>query len=147
MELIQWRHAEAEEGVPDLERQLTEKGQRQAAKMAAFLRSRLPKNTRIIVSPALRAQQTAHALTRHFETEPRIGPGASAQAALEAAGWPDGDTACTLLVGHQPYLGEIAALLLTGSEDSFSIRKGAVWWLEQRDGKLGVRLVMSPDLV
>ncbi len=147
MELILWRHAEAEEGGPDLERRLTQKGQRQAAKMAAFLRSRLPKNTRIVVSPALRARQTVHALTRHFDTEARIGPGASARAALEAAGWPDGDAACTLLVGHQPYLGEIAALLLAGSLDSFSIRKGAVWWLEQRDAKPGVRLVMSPDLV
>ncbi len=125
MELILWRHAEAEESVPDFERQLTEKGERQAAKMAAFLRSRLPKRTRIIVSPALRALQTAHALTRHVETEPRIRPGATARAALEAAGWPDGDESI-LLVGHQPYLGEIAALLLTGREDSFSIRKGAV---------------------
>lgn len=147
MELILWRHAEAEEGVPDLERQLTEKGQRQAAKMAVFLRSRLPKNTRIIVSPAVRAQQTASALTKHFETDNRVGPGASPKAVLEAAGWPDGEGACTLLVGHQPYLGEIAALLLTGREGAFSIRKGTVWWLEQREGKIGARLVMSPDLL
>ncbi len=146
MELILWRHAEAEDGAPDLERQLTEKGQRQAAKMAAFLRNRLPKNTRIIVSPALRTHQTASALTRHFEAEPRIGPGASSKAVLDAAGWPNGD-GCILLVGHQPYLGEIAALLLTGREGAFSIRKGAVWWLEQRDGKIGARLVMSPDLL
>lgn len=147
MELILWRHAEAEEGVPDLERELTPKGRRQAARMATFLRARLPQDTRILVSPAVRAQQTASALSKHFETDNRLSPGGSPRAALEAAGWSDGDSACVLLVGHQPYLGEIAALLLTGEEDSFSIRKGAIWWLEKRDGKIGMRLVMSPDLL
>ena len=34
MELILWRHAEAEDGYPDLERALTEKGHEQAKKMA-----------------------------------------------------------------------------------------------------------------
>jgi phosphohistidine phosphatase, SixA len=42
MELILWRHAEAEDGSPDLERELTGKGHKQAEKMAAFLRPRLP---------------------------------------------------------------------------------------------------------
>ena len=59
MELILWRHAEAEDGYPDLERALTEKGHEQAKKMADWLKSRLPKDTQVLVSPAKRAQQTA----------------------------------------------------------------------------------------
>jgi phosphohistidine phosphatase len=147
MELILWRHAEAEDGIPDMERQLTAKGKRQAEKMAAFLRGRLPQDVRILVSPSVRTQQTVRALTKHFETDPGIGPGASPQAALEAAGWQDGKAGCVLLVGHQPYLGEIAALLLADLDDSFSIKKGAVWWLERRDRQTNLRLVVSPDLL
>ncbi len=146
MDLILWRHADAEDGVPDMNRRLTAKGEKQAEKMAGFLRSRLPQHTRILVSPALRTQQTAQALTRHFETEPGIGPGVGARAALKAAGWPD-HKGCVLLVGHQPYLGEIAALLMADTEASFSIKKGAVWWLDNRDGAAALRLVISPDFL
>ncbi|MGB6053615.1 MAG: histidine phosphatase family protein, partial [Burkholderiaceae bacterium] len=42
MELILWRHADAEPGEPDLERALTAGGRRQAAKMAAWLDRKLP---------------------------------------------------------------------------------------------------------
>jgi phosphohistidine phosphatase len=42
MDLILWRHAEAEEGGPDLERKLTPKGRKQAKRVAAWLLQRLP---------------------------------------------------------------------------------------------------------
>ena len=150
MELILWRHAEAEDGVQDHERRLTDKGVRQAKKMAAFLRSRLPDNTHILVSPAVRAQQTAQALTREFDTEPAIAPGASPQDVLKTAGWPTGDGS-VLVVGHQPYLGETAALLLADSQMAFSIKKSAVWWLScrERNGDLqtALRLAISPEFL
>ncbi len=146
MELILWRHAEAEDGPPDLERRLTPKGEKQAEKIAGFLRSRLPKGARVLVSPALRTQQTACALTKHFETVQDLGPGATAQTVLKATGWPDGKGS-VLVVGHQPYLGEIAAALLADLDQSFGIKKGAVWWLERRDRQTSLRLVIAPDLV
>ncbi len=148
MELILWRHAEAEDGVPDMKRQLTRKGQKQAGKMAEFLRPRLPQHTRILVSPSVRTQQTALALTKHFDTEPGIGPGSDFQAVLRVAGWGEGQ-GCVLVVGHQPYLGEIAALLMTGEDVSFNIKKGAVWWLDNRDGgnSAALRLAISPDFL
>lgn len=148
MELILWRHAEAEDGIPDHSRALTGKGRQQAERMAAFLQSRLPHNTRILVSPALRAQQTAKALTKKFTTEPAIDVGASAQAALAAAGWPQANGA-TLLVGHQPWLGEVAALLMSGKPDYWSVKKGAVWWFSRReregDFQTTLRLVIAPE--
>ncbi len=146
MELILWRHAEAEDGAPDMKRRLTAKGEKQAEKMAAFLRSRLPPHTRILVSPALRTQQTAQALTKRFETEPAVGPGSDARTVLQAAGWPD-HKGCVLVVGHQPYLGEIAALLMSDSDASFSVKKGAIWWLDNRDGNAALRLAISPDFL
>jgi phosphohistidine phosphatase len=147
VELILWRHAEAEDGVPDMARALTAKGAKQAGKMAEFLRARLPQDARILVSPAKRAQQTAQALTKHFTTEPAIAPGASPQAILEAAGWPQGE-GCVLVVGHQPALGEVAAQLVTGKTEYWSIKKGAVWWLNQSPRTESVtllRLVIAPD--
>lgn len=148
MELILWRHAEAVDGVPDNDRALTEKGRRQAERMAHFLADRLPKNTRILVSPALRAQQTASALSKHFTTEPAIGTRATAQGALAASGWPLADDAA-LLVGHQPWLGELAALLMTGKTNPWSMKKGAVWWFSRREDEdqAVLRLVIAPDQV
>ena len=62
MDLLLWRHAEAEEGEDDLRRALTERGVRQARRMAAWIRARQLKDLRIVVSPAVRTQQTAEAL-------------------------------------------------------------------------------------
>lgn len=147
MELILWRHADAEDGVPDMERRLTAKGEKQAARMAGFLEPRLPKQVRVLVSPAIRAQQTAGALTKNFDTEPALAPGSSATAVLDAAGWPD-HRGAVLLVGHQPYLGEVAALAMADVDASFSIKKSAIWWLDNRDGGYAaLRLAISPDFL
>jgi len=64
MDLILWRHAEAIEGEAgeDLARKLTSKGERQAERMAEWLNRRLSHSTRILVSPAVRCQETAKAL-------------------------------------------------------------------------------------
>src|SRR6266704_10695 len=89
MDLILWRHAEAEPGEPDLGRRLTAKGLKQAERVASWLDSHLPDSCRILVSPADRAQQTALPLKRKFRTVPEIAPGATVASVLAAAGWPD----------------------------------------------------------
>jgi phosphohistidine phosphatase len=150
VELILWRHAEAEDGLNDLARELTPKGRKQAAKMAAWLNSRLPQTCRVLSSPAARARQTAEALNRKIETLPALAPGASVQAMLKAAGWPGGDDECVLIAGHQPDLGEAAAHLL-GGRGSLSIKKGGAWWFSSRDRAPGsevvLRAVIAPDLL
>ncbi len=150
MDLILWRHAEAveREGLPDLERMLTTKGERQAARMAEWLNQRIAHSTRVLVSPALRCQQTAKALGRKFRTVDTIAPEASPLAVLEAARWPESGEP-VLVVGHQPTLGMVAALLLSGQAQAWSVKKGAAWWLRSRDreGSASVMLhaVMGPD--
>jgi phosphohistidine phosphatase len=146
MNLILWRHAQAEDGLADMSRELTEKGQKQAGIMAAFLRRHLPVDTRILVSPATRTQQTASALTSDFTTLQTIAPGADAHALLQAAQWPDaGGT--VLLVGHQPALGEVAAQLLGSEQDSLRIKKGGLWWFVRRENPVEttLRLAITPD--
>lgn len=150
MDLILWRHAEAVDGQPDLARELTPKGMKQAKALAQWLRSRLPKQTRIIVSPAERTKQTAAALAEEFEIDRRLAPGAPPTAVLAAAGWPD-NKGTVLIVGHQPTLGLAAALLIAGEPIPWSIKKGAIWWLSNRvragQPQVVLRAVMSPDLL
>ena len=146
MELILWRHADAEDRVPDEARALTAKGEKQAKRVAKWLKQRLPEQARVLASPAKRAQQTARALTAKFETRRELGTIAGPQAILEAAGWPHaGGT--VVVVGHQPTLGQAAALALTGRAAQWSLKKGALWWLESRGDESVTRAVIAPDLV
>lgn len=151
MDLILWRHAEAEvaaEGADDLQRALTHKGERQARRMAAWLNQRLPATTRVLVSPALRCRQTADALGREQRIVQSIAPDAPVSALIEASRWPKSSEP-VLLCGHQPTLGLLAAQLLAGVEQPWAVKKGGVWWLRwrQRDGEPEVTLhaVQGPD--
>lgn len=147
MELILWRHADAEDGKPDGERRLTDKGLKQAARMAKWLSARLPEEIIVMASPAVRAQQTARALAEDVKTVPDLDTSASAQDLLRACGWPRGGT--VVAVGHQPTMGEVAALLLTGASAPWAVKKGAIVWLSLRGAEARPRLKawISPDLI
>jgi phosphohistidine phosphatase len=153
MDLILWRHAEAIEhdaDLPDLERPLTARGERQAARIAAWLNRQLPATTRVLASPAKRTQQTALALERKFRTVAAIAPDAPAQAVLDAARWPNAKEP-VLVIGHQPTLGLVASLLLTGAAQSLAVKKGAVWWLRSREregeGQVVLVAALGPEQV
>jgi phosphohistidine phosphatase len=153
VDLILWRHAEAvelHEGDDDLTRPLTAKGERQAERMAGWLGRQLAATTRVLVSPAVRAQQTARALQRKFKTADELAPAQTAQALLHAARWPDAREP-VLVVGHQPALGTTAAYLMGATTEPWSIRKGGVIWLRGREraGSLQVVLhaALAPELV
>ena len=150
MDLLLWRHADAEDGAPDAARALTKKGLKQAAEIAKWLKPRLPHDCLILASPAKRAQQTAAALGLPFVTEPRIGLQARVADIIGATAWPRGKSA-TVVVGHQPTLGQFAALLLGGKQADWSVKKGALWWFSNRvrgdDTQTVLRAVISPDLL
>lgn len=155
MELLLWRHAEAADasiGQPDLKRSLTKKGKAQARRIAEWLREHRPADLRILVSPAERCQQTARALALPYETEVRLGISAEVADVLAAANWPGGlgkDGGAVLLVAHQPTLGRLAALLLSGEEADWNIKKGALWWFSTREGETEtvLRGALGPDMV
>ncbi len=148
MDLILWRHADAQSGESEVARALTSKGRRQAANVAAWLEKHLPDSSRIIVSPAMQTIQTAEALGRKFKVMAELAPGAQSASLLLAADWPESRQP-VLIIGHQPSLGQVASLLLFGEEQEISLRKGAVWWLSNRsreDGhKVTLRAAMCPD--
>ena len=137
MQLILWRHAEAEDdAVSDLARALTPKGLHQATQMAAWFMTQAGPDLarwKVMVSPAVRAQQTAAALSSLSgikpETVESIAPEAKFDAILQAAGWPD-STDNVIVVGHQPTLGLVIVQLLSSADEYVSVKKGAMWWFE-----------------
>ncbi len=153
MDLILWRHAEAEEpedGSDDLNRALTARGEKQAARMAAWLDRQLPDGLRVLASPARRTEQTASALGRKFKMRAELLPGAIPQDLLELAQWPHA-RGTVLVVGHQPVLGQTIAQLLGLKATDCAVRKGSVWWLRQRQrldqSQTVLITVQSPELL
>ncbi len=146
MELILWRHAEAEDpsGGGDMARALTRRGRKQAARMARWLRPRLSGEWLILASPSRRTLQTAKELDMPFEARDALAPGAGAAAILAEAGWPDASRS-VVVVGHQPTLGEVAAQLLDAGA-GLAVRKGAIWWFAARGGEAVLKAVLDPEL-
>lgn len=149
MHLLLWRHAEAEDGTDDLARALTPRGRQQAERVAAWLHRHAPTPTRVLVSPAVRTRQTADALDRPYEVVPGLAPGAGPAAVLTAAGWPDAE-GTVVVVGHQPFLGQVAATVLTGQSAYWSVKKAGVWWFATRqrddDAQVVLRAMVTPDI-
>ncbi|HSU20550.1 histidine phosphatase family protein [Comamonadaceae bacterium OTU4NAUVB1] len=153
MDLIFWRHAEAEDwtdGCDDLQRVLTPRGEKQAKRMSSWLDRQLPEGTRVISSPARRCEQTVMALERRYKLREELAPDTTPQALLAAAGWPNGKSV-VLVVGHQPSLGQAISQLLGWQHESCPVRKGSVWWIRtrERDGDVQtvVVTVQTPELL
>lgn len=151
MNLILWRHAEAEDvASTDLARQLTSRGRKQAQTTAKWLKHRLPPDALILASPAARTVQTVEALTDQYRIVKEIAPGARAEAVLTAAGWPEGIAQTVVIVGHQPTLGLVISQLVAGTASEWAVKKSGIWWLESRErggqAPVLIRAVISPDL-
>ena len=138
MEILLWRHADAEDGADDMARRLTPKGEQQAAAMAKWLRAHLPGQYTLLASPALRAQQTASALGMPI-TDKSLAPGASVADITGAAQRHGG---LVIIVGHQPDLGGAAAKL-AGADGEWHVEKGAIVWFAGG----WIRAWLSPDLL
>lgn len=141
--LILWRHADAEilsVNGNDIDRALTKRGRKDAAKMAQWLHQYLPKNTVIYCSPARRCLETSVALQKlnadKIQHEIKVVEFLSVDSTVEAMvkKLTDTDNSKTfLIIGHQPNLGLLIAKILGMQESACVVKKGAVWWLRQRN--------------
>lgn len=150
MDLILWRHGEASEtegSIADAERELTERGRRQADMVAEWLRNQPLRKVVVLSSPAKRAVQTARTLGLPVKVKTQLGVGANTADLLAAADWPD-HAGAIILVSHQPALGRLASLLLAGEEADWTVKKGGVWWFTNRvrrdETQTVLRAVLNP---
>lgn len=150
MDLLLWRHAEAEEGPVDHDRALTARGHKQARLVGRWILQHQPKRLKILASPTLRTRQTAEALGLPFDISRELGPESGVSQLIAACDWPSAGGA-VLLVGHQPGLGHLASLLLCGQESDLTVKKGALWWLTNRvragEQQTVLRTVIAPEFL
>lgn len=150
MDLILWRHAEAEDGINDLNRPLTARGKKQAEQTAEWLRKHLPENFTVIASQAKRSQQTAQALTPDYRITAEINPGCEAAAILASSNWGESNET-VIIVGHQPTLGRLASFLQAGTEAEWSVKKSAIWWFSNRvrhsEPQTYLKAMLQPELM
>lgn len=153
MDLILWRHAdalEAEADQSDTDRELSPKGERQAARMAMWLDRQLPEGTKIYCSPAKRTIQTVSYLGRKYKLRDELSPQCDHTHLLSLLRWPAGNTT-TLVVGHQPALGLTIAEVMGNPALALSVRKGSLWWFRSKilEGQTKTLLVtvQSPEML
>jgi phosphohistidine phosphatase len=145
MDLYLIRHAIAEDQSPgrwpdDSDRPLTEEGERRFRKAARGLARLGPPVDAVLASAFTRAWRTAELLAEEAgwplpERCPELEAGRSALDAVRALKRLPGPNAVAM-VGHEPQLGELASLLLTGSAHAAAIqmKKGGAAWLLLDDG-------------
>lgn len=118
------RHAEAEEVSPsgrDADRRLTDDGRRRMKAIAKAIAKLDAGYDAILVSPLVRSRQTAEPVAeacgfRKALVETRaLLPNADPVEVLNEVA--RGKAASVLVVGHQPHLGRLLGLLLTGRAD------------------------------
>ncbi|KGE79183.1 phosphohistidine phosphatase SixA [Halomonas sp. ND22Bw] len=121
--LLIMRHGEAAPGSPDAARELTVRGQEEAAGMGAWLAGRTDLDLarlRLVASPYRRAQQTAErvgeALGVPVETLPCITPDDPPQTVVDWLLEQDDDRPL-MLVSHMPLVGALTGLLVEGRGD------------------------------
>ena len=138
--IILIRHAAAESSSAtgaDIDRKLSELGQKQAQSAANWLKEHLHESPRIVCSTAERARETAAALVHvyakanvHYLPEIYEATPATLMAVLDA------DRHSPLvLVGHNPGLESVLALLCTGQSSAVrGMTTGAIAWLTAPHG-------------
>ena len=136
------RHGSAQPGaVQDQSRGLTERGQRQAEGAGNWLAGQVLNQPVIMVSPFLRARQTAAAIAAHLNLpvveNPMLVPDGDVQALLDTLATLKHDV---ILVSHLPLVGHLAALLVDGQLYEQPWSPAEVWML---DGDIAASGCMS----
>lgn len=141
------RHAEAESGHPDHQRRLTSRGRADIRRLGEFLRDNdgFTANT-LWTSPLVRAGETADVLSETLGWH----PDRSVVEGLTPDDSPERITARLeeldagqnpLLIGHEPHLGELASLLLTGAWEPYlvTVKKATLLRIDRIDSQWGGR--------
>jgi phosphohistidine phosphatase len=130
------RHGDAEDGAPDAERPLSEKGKRQARAVGAALAELGVRVDACLTSPKVRAADTARLACEPLDVEPQLEPklaGGPFDAEALAAGFDE-----VMLVGHDPDF-STAVHDMTGAQ--VRLKKGGLAGVERGELKVLLRPV------
>lgn len=152
MKLYLVQHGQQNPKEIDPEKNLSEKGEKDVEKIAAFLKKAGISILDIYHSGKARARQTAEILARGINLENEIiekeriapmDPIDTIEIELEKR---MGDL---MIVGHLPYLNKLASFLLTGNSDKEIIlfQQGGVLCLEKVERKWQISWMIIPELV
>ena len=122
--LVIWllRHGEAEDGSPDAERRLTERGEEQARAAGAVLAALGVELDACLSSPKVRALATARAACEHLGVEVAIEEGL-AGGPFDPAALAAGHGGEVLLVGHDP---DFSRAVHSATGARVKMRKGGI---------------------
>jgi len=138
MELYLFRHGiSVDRGTPgyklDSERPLTPKGEQKIWSISDGLLSQGVSFDLILTSPYIRAQKTAEILAKVFMAEKKVkhstnlAPAADPEELVAEINLVYAGAKQIVLVGHEPFLSDLASTLLTGDADlSMTIKKGGI---------------------
>jgi len=121
----------------DAARQLTPKGTKQLRTITAALRAMELRCDVILSSPLVRARQTAEIIAAELKLKKRLAlanelkPGGAVKKLVQKISGLKSVPENMLLVGHEPDLGELISLFVTGhAGGGFALRKGGLAKLE-----------------
>lgn len=157
MQLFVVRHAVAYDADPerwpdDRDRPLTADGERAFRGVARALRALTDAAELVLASPYARAWRTAELLHEEAgwpkaRSLQALESGRPAREAVDAlAAWPAVERLA--IVGHEPMLSRLSALLIGGGR--LDLRKGALAWLEVAEmtpGGATLRALLQPKLI
>lgn len=153
MRLYLLQHGDAVPESVNPDRPLSEKGRLDVKRLARFVGWSAFKVARIVHSGKLRARQSAELMATEMgegaapEAHPGLGPSDPVEmVASQAAGWQRD----TLIVGHMPFLGRLAAQLVCGNPELplAAFQPGSMACLERdASGRWSIAWMLRPELL
>lgn len=142
MKLILVRHAQAEDREKyledDLKRPLTKKGEKQAKKIAKYIRKKYSKVDAIISSLALRACDTAKYIAKlqeesTFFLSPHLNPEVGLEGYLKHKDEIEEDWQTLVVVGHEPSISDFVSYICANSNLRLKVGKGCIVELKREN--------------
>jgi len=144
------QHGEAKPEEEDPERKLTEKGKKDAQKVAKFLKEKGIEVQKIYHSGKKRAEETALIYAKFLKPE-KVEKAENMNPLDNPFFWAEKlkeKEENTMLVGHLPHLSKLSSLLLTGNPEKEIIRfeyAGCVALKKEKDFK--IKFLIIPSLI
>jgi phosphohistidine phosphatase len=154
MNLYLVQHAESKPKEEDPQRSLSDKGEADVEKVAAFVSEHTTlRIDRIFHSGKTRARQTAEVLTRYLNPPGGVSVAEGLEPLAEPSVWANQlaeEKENLMLVGHLPHLDKLAAKLICGNEANSAVmfqNAGIVCLIRDDSGVWSLNWMVTPQML